>query len=253
MHKPTDIGPNRTGIATSPIDSKRLMQGAQAAPTTGEIDGFALEVERVRWSAEALPLGTVPPPGSVKGVVKTVLEKVEGHKATVFVDKLGERLAYERTGARLYEMLLAKHEAAHVHAGGPTRLELEAIRDDELRHFAIVRDAITTLGGDPTAMTPCADVAGVAGQGWVQVLSDPRSTLTQCLMVMLGAEVSDGEGWDLLVTLAEKLGFAEMATQFRDALVQEQEHAMRVRGWLQSAVIGQAGAQPAIDSDDTAI
>ena len=73
MHKPTDIGPNRTGIATSPIDSKRTMQGAAQAGAVGA-DGHALELERVRWSADAFPLGTIPPPGTVKGVIKTELK-----------------------------------------------------------------------------------------------------------------------------------------------------------------------------------
>jgi len=111
MHKPTDIGPNRTGIKTSPIDSKRTMQGAaeSAGPMTG-LDGAALEAERVRWSRDAYPVGTVPPPGSVKGMLKSVLEALEGHKAGVFIDKLGERLAFERTGCRLYDALLAKFE-----------------------------------------------------------------------------------------------------------------------------------------------
>jgi rubrerythrin len=251
MHKPTDIGPNRTGIATSPIDSKRTIQGAADADTTGVGDARGLEAERVRWSSDAVPLGTVPPPGTVKGVIKAVIEKVEGHKVTVLIDKLGERLAFERTGARLYDALLAKFEAAHVHQGGPTRQAIEQIRDDEVRHYALVRDALLQVGADPTAMTPSADVIGVAGQGWVQVLTDPRSTLSQCLVVMLGAEVADAEGWELLATLADALGFDELATQFKLALIEEEEHAVRVRAWLTSSVIGQAGIEPTPAQHDT--
>jgi hypothetical protein len=250
MHKPTDIGPNRTGIGTSPIDSKRTMQGAAEAQTSGTIDGHAIELERVRWSSEAMPLGTVPPPGTVKGVIKSILEKVEGHKATVLIDKLGERLAFERTGTRLYEALLAKFEAAHVYEGGPTRQQIEQIHDDELRHFALVRDALLQLGADPTAMTPSADVIGVAGSGWVQVLTDPRSTLTQCLVVILSAEVADGEGWELLVGLTESLGFDELAQQFRLALIEEEHHALAVRTWVTRSVLGQSGATSASDEDD---
>src|SRR5687768_9315317 len=124
--KPTDIGMNRTGIATSPIDSQRTVKGAQAAgPGTSAVhNGHALEVERIARSRGARPVGTVPPPTTVKGVAKSVLEMIEGHKPTVFIDKLGERLAFERTGTRLYEALLAKFEAADVHEGGPTREEL---------------------------------------------------------------------------------------------------------------------------------
>lgn len=251
MHKPTDIGPNRTGIATSPIDSKRVAEAASEADTTGLADGQALEDERVRWSRNAMPLGTMPPPGTVKGVIKTVLERLEGHKATVFIDKLGERLAFERTGVRLYDALLAKYEAAHVHEGGPTRAELEQIREDELRHFALVRDAVMELGADPTAMTPSADVTAVSSLGWIQVLTDPRSTLSQCLAVMMSAEATDSEGWDLLVAMAEALGFDDMATQFRLALVEEEEHVIKVRTWLSRALLGQAGAEVTPAQEDT--
>jgi rubrerythrin len=243
MHKPTDIGPNRTGIATSPIDSKRVIQAANEAAPTSAMDGQALELERVRWSTDALPFGTVPPPGTVKGAIKTIIEKLKDHKATVFIDKLGERLAFERTGTRLYDALLAKFEAAHLHDGAPTREQLEKIRDDEIRHFAIVRDAIVQLGADPTAVTPSADVVAVAGLGWVQVLSDPRSTFSQCLVVMQAAENADVDGWVLLATLAEGLGFEDIAKQFRIALVEEEQHALLVRGWLTQSVMGQSGAR----------
>jgi rubrerythrin len=183
-------------------------------------------------------------------VIKSVVEKLEGHKVTVFLDKLGERLAFERTGARLYDALLAKYEAASVHPGGPTREQIEKIRDDEIRHLAIVRDAMLQLGADPTAMTPGADVIGVAGSGWAQVLSDPRSTLSQCLVVMLSAEVADGEGWQLLVTLAESLGFDDLATQFRTALVEEEQHAMQVRAWVTTSVLGQSGVRSGASQPD---
>ena len=243
MHKPTDIGPNRTGIATSPIDSKRVIQAANDAATSGAMDGQALELERVRWSTDAFPIGTVPPPGTVKGAIKTIIEKLKDHNATVFIDKLGERVAFERTGTRLYDALLVKFEAANLHDGAPTREQIEKIRDDEIRHFGIVRDAMVQLGADPTAVTPSADVSGVAGQGWVQVLSDPRSTFSQCLVVMLAAESADVDGWELLATLADGLGFEDLAKQFRLALTEEEQHALLVRGWLTTSVLGQSGAR----------
>ncbi|HEY5948405.1 MAG TPA: ferritin-like domain-containing protein [Kofleriaceae bacterium] len=224
-------------------------------PSDGDVPAVtvhAIEAERARWSAAARPLGTVSPPGTVRGVTKTMIEKLEGHTARVLIDKLGERLAFERTAVRLYDALLAKYEAAVVHPGGPTRREIEQIRDEEIRHFAIVRDAILQLGADATAMTPCGDVVGVAGQGWVQVLTDPRSTLSQCLVVMLGVEVTDEEGWELLITLAESLGFADIAERFRFALFEEEQHAVCVRRWVGAAVIGPTGARRTFD-DETAI
>jgi rubrerythrin len=242
--KPTDIGTNRTGIATSPIDSRRTIQGARQGSPAGRLDGHLLEAERVSWARSADPVGTVPPPATVKGIAKAIVGLAEGHRPTVFIDKLGERLAFERTGTRLYEALLAKFEAGDIREGGPTRLELERIRDDEHRHVMLVRDAIVQVGADPTAMTPSGDVAGVASVGWIQLLTDPRTTLTQCLDVILIAELADNDGWILLVDLAEALELDDLARQFRIALLEEEDHLMRVRGWISAALLGQAGVEP---------
>lgn len=245
MQKPTDIGKNRTGIATSPIDSRKLAEQPQPhtkmAPGRG---GQALADERAMWSGAADPVGTMPPPVSLKGVTKAAKNMVKGNHPNVFLDKLGERLAFERTGTRLYEALLAKFDAAHPHEGGPTREELVRIRDDELRHYGIVRDAIVALGADPTAVTPCADIAGVLSMGLVQVLSDPRTTLTQALDAILTAELTDNDAWILLVDLAQELGQDEMASQFRVALVEEEDHLERVRAWIAASLRGQAGIAP---------
>jgi rubrerythrin len=234
---------NRTGIATSPIDSRRTIQGAEDAHTGGMLDGHALEAERLAWARSADPIGTMPPPATLKGMMKTVIEKIEGHKPTVFLDKLGERLAFERTGTRLYEAVIAKLDAADPHPGGPTRSDLELIRNAEHRHFTMIRDAIVQLGADPTAMTPCADLVAVAGLGWVQVVSDPRTTLNQGLDIMLIAELADHSGWELLIGLADQLGFEDLAHQFQAALAEEDQHVARVRGWITTALLGEAGTE----------
>jgi len=239
MKEPTDTGKNRTGIASSPIDSKRTIDGAQVGVVG--TDGRLLEAERVAWSRTAEPLGSVPPPLTPKGAIKTIIEKLQGHEVNVLIDKLGERLQFERTGTRIYEAVLAKFDAADVHEGGPTRAELEQFHEEERRHFILVRDAIRQLGGDPTVVTPCADLVAVAGLGWVQAVTDPRTTLTQALDVVLIAELADNDGWHLLIDLAQGLGFRDMAAEFRGALAEEDAHLTRVRGWITTTLLGQSG------------
>jgi rubrerythrin len=249
MQKPTDTGINRTGIATSPIDSIRTERAAEQARTAGPLDGAALIAERARWSRDAGPLGTVPPPATIKGLVKVAVEKLRGHKPTVLIDKLGERLAFERTGTRLYEAVIAKLEVADPHPGGPMRVDLEAIRDAEHRHVAVLRDALLELGADPTAMTPGADLVAVSGLGWVQAVTDPRTTLNQCLDVLMLAELADRGGWELLIGLTQQLDFEDLATRFQAALAEEEQHVFRVRGWITTALYGEAGAAPAVGSE----
>jgi rubrerythrin len=240
---PTDLGANRTGIAASPANSQKLIEGARQGVPQASFAPSALERERVSYSEQAEPVGTVPPPASIKGAVKTAAKALMGEKASVLIDQMGARLAFERTGTRLYEALLAKLPAAGDHPGGPTRTELEEIRDEELAHAALLADALTTLGADPTAMTPGANITAVASSGVLQVLVDPRTTLTQSLDAILIAELADGDGWNMLAGLAEKMGQDELAAQFRTALDEEEEHIELVRGWLQAALEGQAGVE----------
>jgi rubrerythrin len=240
-HAPTDTGLNRTGIQTSPIDSKALIRAAGDAVTHPTIE--PLELERIHevLANEAPPVGSMPPPASVKGMAKAIKAALKGDKANVLLDKLGERLAFERSGVRLYDALLIKLFAARPHDSGITREQVKEIRDDELRHFGVVKNAVEMLGGDPTAMTTSADVMGVASMGLVQVLTDSRTTLTQCLEAIIIAELADNEAWSVLVRLAEGLGMEDIARELAVCQDQEEVHLRLVRTWYERSIAGQAG------------
>lgn len=228
------IGKNRTGIELSPIDKHDVLEVTELThPST---DGDASEA-RAKYIEEAEPIGTVPPPASVKGVAKAGVAAVTGVNVSVLIDKLGERLAFERTGARLYEALIEKCEASEPLAAGPTVADLSQIHDEELAHFEIVREAITSLGGDPTAMTPSADIAAVASMGVLQVVSDARTSLRQSLEAILIAELVDNDCWELLITLTRTAGHDGIAARFEEARSREVEHLAKVRRWVTTAAI----------------
>jgi len=235
--KPTEIGENRTGIATSPLGFEAF---ANLERITEMPDTEALEEMRLSYCSDSDPVGTMPSPVKLKGVLKTAVAAVKGESAAVFLDKLGERLAFERAGVRLYDALLVKLEASHAHDRSITAEAIEEIRDDELRHAGILAAAIQQLGADPTAVTPCADVVGVAGSGFAAVLTDAKTTLTQCLGTMLMAEVSDLAGWELLIELAEQLGHDELGEEFRECADEEDRHESKITDWLRAALLGQA-------------
>ncbi|HEX8700333.1 MAG TPA: ferritin-like domain-containing protein [Myxococcaceae bacterium] len=241
MKKTTaDVGLNRTGIQTSPLASKEAIQGAQEGLPTSL--GSEQDIVRVRqvYAQESPGLGTVPVPATFKGILSTAKEMLKGTKPTVFIDKLGERLGFERTGVRLYEAALGKYDLHGTWQGGPSREQLEKIMNDELAHFALVREAIESLGADPTALTPSANLVSVASKGVPEVLVDPRTNLVQCLEALLMAELTDNAGWELLVELAQSLGQTELAEQFEQALMAEAEHLQLVRNWLTAGVMGEA-------------
>jgi rubrerythrin len=174
---------------------------------------------RAEYAAEADPVGTLP--------------KAEG-PLMLLMDKLGERLAFERSGARLYDALMVKCKAAG--AKIPAK-ELQHIRDEEAMHFALVGAAIQSLGGDPTEQTPCADVAGVEGMGLMQVLTDPKTTVAQALHAILVAEMTDNAAWEELIELTMQIGNDDLIARFQKAQESEAEHLEKVQGWYKAATM----------------
>jgi hypothetical protein len=236
MENEVSTGLNRTGLDMAPMSRDDMVQFARAEVARVPAASDALAEVRRTYALQSGNVGSVPIPGNLKGMATTALETLKGNKPSVLIDKLGERLAYERTGVRLYEALLVKAKAA---SSGPLLdiATLQRFRDDEESHFHMVGKYMTGIGADPTAMTPCADVMGVASMGFMQVLTDPRTTPSQALNAILAIELTDNAGWEVLIELAREAGHSDMAQAFTVALETEQLHMQTVRGWVRQAVL----------------
>jgi rubrerythrin len=232
----TRTGANRTGQQTSPRLSEEMNDSLQ--PVQAEAaDASVLLEARLQFIRTADTLGSVPPPATAKGVMKTGVKMLKGNRPQVFIDKLAERLAYERGGTRLYDAVIAKFVAYQDELDGVSVNELIEIRDEEAGHAALIRTCLEQLGADPTAQTPCADLVGVATSGFLQAASDPRTTLVQTLQIALAAELVDGAGWEGLIALAESMDQDDMAERFRNALDRETEHLAKVRRWYDALTL----------------
>jgi bacterioferritin (cytochrome b1) len=224
---------NRTGMQTTPELAEELMEGTASATPSSEGGGEVIAENRATYISEGFPLGSMP--------LMSVAEEADADEdqaaMAVFLDKLGERLAFERMGVRLYETLLNKCQTLGESTPGPTLDDVKHIGAEELEHFLMLNETITELGGDPTVESPSADVAGVASMGIMQVLTDPRSSVPQCLQALLTAELTDNAGWELLIELASNLGYEEMQQKFETALTHEEEHLQNVRDWLSDSVM----------------
>jgi len=239
MGTATQIGMNRTGVKTSRIDVKTMQQAAERGGA-GPGDESEIASLRASYISNADPLGTVPPPATLKGVAKAGMEKLSGDSPEVLIDKLGERMAFERGGTRLYDSLIIKCETMQAQAPAVSLETLQQFREAEAKHFDLVANALEQLGADPTAQTPGADVTGIEAMGLMQVLDDPRTTLPQCLHAILVAELADNAGWELLIKLAEELDQDQMAEQFRGALAEEQRHLEQIKAWHERGVLDEA-------------
>ena len=226
---------NRTGIQTTPELAEELIEGTtNSVPSS---DGGPEEIAEYReeYLTEGFPIGSLP---NVPADEEAEADEEAG--MAVLLDKLSERLAFERMGTRLYEALLNKCDALGEASPGPTLEDIEHIGSEELEHFLLLNDTIAGLGADPTVQSPSADVAGVTSMGIMQVLTDPRSSMSQCLQALLTAELTDNAGWELLIELADNMGFDEMKTEFESALEDEQDHLEKVRTWVSECVMDSA-------------
>jgi hypothetical protein len=230
------VGLNRTGVQMSPLDTGAMLDSNDAPIRGAPGDERALLNAREACIADAGGIGSIPAPAPLAGAVGMGLHMPEGDRSRILLDKLGERLSFERTSTRLYDALLAKCDVIPDGPAGMTRGHLADIRRDEARHFLLLKDAIETLGGDPTAQTPSADVTGVESLGLVQVLNDPRTSLAQSLHALLTAELSDGAGWETLVALASDAGQDALVIAFAQALEDEHRHLVLVHGWYHEAI-----------------
>lgn len=226
---------NRTGAMTSPELTRESIEGAQKGRPTSQGNADAMAAPLSTYSDAQGALGSQPQAPTASGA------KGGTQTLTVLFDLLGDRIAFERGGARLYESLIRKAQLAGI--GADIVKDLEHIYREELAHFTMLEAMITRLGGDATVQTPSADVSGVIAHGVMQVVADPRTTFVQCLHAILSAELTDNDGWQMLKDFFAAQGYTEQAQQCAQALAEEQEHLVKVRAWIKALL--QTEAAPA--------
>lgn len=228
MRESTQIGKNVTGVQTSSEMIKRM----KATETHPSFPNQGMNEIRRTYFREAEPIGSVPLPRSFKGIAKAGSQILKGKKPQTLIDKIGERLAFERTGVRLYDALLVKCDLQD--EDFPVE-ELQRYRQEEMQHFHMLQQCLESLGADPTAVTPGADIATVASQGIISVITDPRTTISQSMEALLIAELVDNDSWHLLIDMAEKAGHDQMVEDFKNASQEEEEHLEGIRSIVKNS------------------
>jgi len=243
MEDPTKLGHNRTGMQMSPLHGEMLRQSAEDAAILADVsledvrqpEATLIAELRREYVNEADALGSVPPPGTLTGALQSGAGMMTGKRLQVLIDKIAERMAYERGGTRLYDAALVK--AAALARGTPVTVErMKQIRNQEAEHAELLRQALIELGADPTAQTPCADLVGVQSAGLMQSITEPRTSLPQTLSSLLAAELIDVASWEMLSRLARSMGRDDLAERFDHALEQENQHLTTISGWYEGLI-----------------
>ena len=125
------------------------------------------------------------------------------------VDYLAERLAFERSGVRLYDALLERVQEARepeVRALAPL---LARQRDEEREHVGWLQEQLEALGAGSHPESARAQLSREETRGLAHVILEARAPLPHLLHALLSAELVDHAGWDLLVALADEAHDAE--------------------------------------------
>jgi rubrerythrin len=232
MKQSPQQGDNRTSFAASGRLGEQMLEATREFLPSSPGTAQAIAEVRVEYARAGETLGETPPPLGVIDKAKAAVSAVTGGQPTLLMDKLSERLAFEHAGARLYEALLSKHEAYGSFAGGPEPQDILHILQEEHEHADRLQQAIKALGGDPTTVSPSANLAMNISAGLPQVLSDPRTNLLQSLEAILVAELADNDCWSALETLARQAGHEDLAAECQEAIAHEREHLQNVRRWI---------------------
>jgi ferritin-like protein len=230
MRPSAQQGDNRTGIVAAGPLAEEMVQATQEFPPSSPGDAQAIAEVRIAYAQEGDGLGETP--STLKNKAKAAVASPVGSQPTLLMDKLGERLAFEHAGARLYEALLSKYRAYGSFEGGPSGDDLLHILTEEYEHAELLAQTMKDMGGDPTALTPAANLAANISAGLPQVLSDPRTNLLQSLEAIIVAELADNECWTALAQLAEQDGHDQLTAKCVQALAHEREHLRNVRAWI---------------------
>jgi bacterioferritin (cytochrome b1) len=175
------------------------------------------------------------------------MRKLSEHNRARVIDLLCERLAFERSGVRLYDRVIAAMQGSadsELHAMQAT---MEEHRAEEKEHEEWLEAQIRALGGDASAQTEGSRLVSREAAGLEEVAANDAADLQHLMHALLAAEAVDNAGWELLVELAEDVNDRDARREFTRRLHHEREHLAFVRHVMERlavrAIFGDRSAQ----------
>ena len=143
------------------------------------------------------------------------------------LDLLGERLAFERAGVKLYDKILGRMRMSGDPQIHKVLARIEVNREQEKEHEEWLEEQIRALGGDDHAPSEKSILVKTEAEGIEQVvMRDPN--LLHDFHALLTAELADNAGWELLVELASEFGDRDAKKEFKKRLHEEEQHLVCV-------------------------
>ncbi len=158
------------------------------------------------------------------------------------IDLLQERLAFERTGVKLYDRVLLMMRASQEPQVLGMVDTMQAYRDEEAEHQEWLEEQIRALGGDEHGESVRARLVATESRGIEEVILHKDVELQHLFHALMAAELVDNAGWDLLVALAEEADDDDALDALSLRQAEEEDHLEYLRQtmarYAESQVLG---------------
>lgn len=175
------------------------------------------------------------------------MRKLSEHNRPRVIDLLCERLAFERSGIRLYDRIVAAMQGSADSELHSLQATMEEHRAEEKEHEQWLEAQVRALGGDASAQTEGSRLVSREAAGIEEVATNDAADLQHLMHALLAAEAVDNAGWELLVELAEDVNDRDARREFTRRLHHEREHLAFVRHVMERlavrSIFGDRGAQ----------
>jgi bacterioferritin (cytochrome b1) len=156
------------------------------------------------------------------------MEKLARYNPAFVIDALSGRLAFERTGVKLYDTVIAKLERNPQPQYSKILRQLRHIREEEKEHEEWLEQQIRSLGANPADRSDLAQLELREGAGIVGII-EKEDKVIHLLHALLAAELADNAGWDVLRKLAGDAGDADAERAFARREAEEAKHLLFMR------------------------
>lgn len=144
------------------------------------------------------------------------------------LDLLNERLTFERTAVKLYDLVLTRMKKSQDRTMLAMVAAMTKHRNEEKEHEEWLEDRVRELGSDAHSVTELSDLVDRESRGLMEVISTDEE-LPHLFHALLAAELVDDTGWKLLLQLADEAGDDDARRELRKRALEEEEHLVYVR------------------------
>lgn len=148
MQKHDTPGTNRSGSTLNPSLIQTQLAFAESVAATPVQGSENIKTVRMQYIAHADVVGSPAPLLNQDSALGKALSE-RGLEAQIFADKLGQRLAFERSGVRLYEALMDKVLATEFAGKPELTADIGHICQEETEHFLMLKNIMEYLAPIP--------------------------------------------------------------------------------------------------------